>query len=89
MSHKYFISVDITFFGTNFSYHGLQLENNSFQSNIVPLHVVTNNVLSKTGKSLKVYQRKRLARDNETDPTQSLPLPNSSLVGYYSSIIWF
>ena len=42
VSQKYFISIDITFVETisYFPDHGLRLENDLFQSEFVPLHVV-------------------------------------------------
>ena len=49
--------------------HVLQLENDLFQSKFLPLLAIIDTSLSKTDKSLQLYQLKRLARDSEANQT--------------------
>ena len=80
VSHKYFISVDVTLFKTTyFSDHGLWFENDLFQSKFVHFPVVIDISLSKTYKLSQVYERKRLATNIEVDQILSLPPLNSSM----------
>ena len=72
-----------------FSNHALQLENDLFQSKFVPLLAIIDTSLSKTDKSLQVYQLKRLARDSEANQTQSLPPLNSLVDDPYHHLFLF